>query len=134
MGLIVDTGVLIRLERDPAYIDFAAYEHYGEAYICAVTASELFVGVHRANTEERRLKRSAFVENVLRDFPALAFDLAAARVHAHLLASLARNITLGAHDLIIGATAVVHGFPVLTTNPADFQRMPGCQVEVPRTA
>jgi predicted nucleic acid-binding protein len=89
------------------------------------------VGVHRANTEERRVKRSAFVENVLRDFPALVFDLETARVHAHLLASLARNVTIGAHDLLIGATAIAHGFPVLTTNGADFERMPGCQVEAP---
>ena len=131
MGLIVDTGVLIRLERDPRYIDFATYERFGEAYICAITASELLVGVHRANTEERRLKRSAFVESVLRDLPALTFDLETARVHAQLVSALPRHVTLGAHDLIIGATAVRQGFPVLTTNEADFRRMPGCQVETP---
>jgi hypothetical protein len=26
MGLIIDTGVLIRLEKDPAAVDFAAYK------------------------------------------------------------------------------------------------------------
>lgn len=39
------------------------------------------------------------------------------------------SVSLGAFDLIIGATAIRYGFPVLTTNAADFGRMPGCQVE-----
>jgi hypothetical protein len=31
MGLIIDTGVLIRLERDPAAVDFSTYKRaYGE--------------------------------------------------------------------------------------------------------
>lgn len=34
----------------------------------------------------------------------------------------------GAHDLIIGATAIRHGFPVLTANFAEFSRMPGLTV------
>ena len=41
---------------------------------------------------------------------------------------LARNVTLGAHDLIIGATALAHGFALLTANVADFRRMPGVVV------
>ena len=62
-------------------------------------------------------------------FRPLPFDLEVARVHAHLVSSLDKGITLGALDLIIGATAIRHGFPVLTTNAADFRRMPGCVVE-----
>ncbi|MCI0558170.1 MAG: hypothetical protein MN733_06715, partial [Nitrososphaera sp.] len=90
--------------------------------------SELLVGVHLANTEARRLRRAAFVERLLGALPSLAFDCDVARVHAQLIASLPRNITLGAHDLIIGATALKYGYPVLTGNAADFQRMPGVSV------
>jgi predicted nucleic acid-binding protein len=46
------------------------------------------------------------------------------------VSSLGRGVTLGAFDLIIGATAIRYGFSVLTTNAADFRRMPGCDVEV----
>ena len=60
--MIIDTGVLIRLEREPAAVDFSAYKRaYGEGFISAATCSELLVGVHLANTEQRRARRSAFV-------------------------------------------------------------------------
>jgi tRNA(fMet)-specific endonuclease VapC len=131
MGLIIDTSVLIRFERDPAAIDLSTYKPaYGEGFISAATCSELLVGVHLANTEQRRARRSAFVEAVFKLFRPLPFDLEVARVHAHLLSSLGRGVTLGAFDLIIGATAIRYGFPVLTANAADFRRMPGCAVEV----
>ena len=130
MGLIIDTGVLIRLERKPAAVDFSTYKRaYGEGFISAATCSELLVGVHLANTEQRRARRSAFVEAIFKLFRPLPFDLEVARVHAHLVSALGRGVTLGALDLIIGATAIRHGFPVLTTNAADFRRMPGCAVE-----
>ena len=130
MGLIIDTGVLIRLEKDSTAVDFSTYmPAYGQGFISAATCSELLVGVHLANTEQRRARRSAFVEAVFKLFRPLPFDLEVARVHAQLVSSLGRGVTLGAIDLIIGATAIHHGFPVLTTNAADFRRMPGCNVE-----
>jgi tRNA(fMet)-specific endonuclease VapC len=131
MGLIIDTGVLIRLEKDSTAVDFSTYmPAYGQGFLSAATCSELLVGVHRANTDQRRARRSAFVEAVFKLFRPLPFDLEVARVHAYLVSSLGRGVTLGALDLIIGATAIRHGFPVLTTNAADFRRMPGCTVEV----
>ena len=78
---------------------------------------------------KRRARRSAFVEAVFGLVRPLPFDLEVARVHAHLVSALGRGVTLGAFDLIIGATAIRYGFPVLTTNAADFRRMPGCAVE-----
>lgn len=128
MGLILDTDVLIRAEKVNDPIDFGKWSHHGEAFISAITCSELLVGVHLANTEARRLKRAAFVEGLLRVLPALPFDIDVARVHAQLIGSLPRNVTLGAHDLIIGATALRYGYPVLTGNVEDFQRMPGITV------
>ena len=130
MGLIIDTGVLIRLERDRAAVDFSAYKpRHGDGFISVATCSELLVGVHLANTEQRRARRSAFVEAIFHLFRPLPFDLEVARVHARLVSSLGRGVTLGALDLIIGATAIRYGFPVLTTNVTDFRRMPGCAVE-----
>lgn len=51
-----------------------------------------------------------------------------ARTHAQLQSGLARNVTVGAHDLMTGATALAHGFALLTANVADFRRMPGVLV------
>ena len=76
MGLIIDTGALIRLEKEPAAVDFSRYKPaYGEGFISAATCSELLVGVHLANMEQRRARRSAFVEAVFKSFRPLPFDL-----------------------------------------------------------
>lgn len=54
MGLLIDTGVLIRVERSvSAKLDFSPWERCGDAAISVVTASELLAGVHRAVPDMR---------------------------------------------------------------------------------
>jgi predicted nucleic acid-binding protein len=127
MGLILDTGVLIALERGLG-APLTNWEAHGPGYLSAITASELLVGVHRADSAHRRTQRLAFVENVFGTFPVLDFDLAAARAHAQVLAQMPKGVVVDAHDLLIGATAVRYGMPVLTTNRKDFDRIPGLEV------
>ena len=51
------------------------------------------------------------MEGILVRFPVVEFGLEAARVHARLWAELlGRGETVGAHDLIIGATAIAMDF------------------------
>ena len=128
VGLILDTDVLIRGEKQAIEVDFTRWAQYGDAYISAITCSELLVGVHRANTAARRARRSTYVEALLARLPVLAFDATVARMHAQLQSAFTRNVTVGAHDLRIGATARAHGFALLTGNVADFRRMPGVLV------
>jgi tRNA(fMet)-specific endonuclease VapC len=129
MGLIIDSGVFISWERTGRKIDFSQWSKYGEAAISVVTASELLVGVHRADSSERREKRRLFVEGILAAVPTLPITPEIAREHARLFALLsADGFTVGAHDLWIGATALSHGFGVLTSNPRDFNRIPGLGV------
>lgn len=128
MGLLIDTDVLILADRGRKMLDFSPWQTYGDAYISTVTASELLTGVHRAQSDAQRAKRTAFVEAILAAIPALPFDLEAARVHAQLLASLPRQETLGAHDALIAATALRHGLPVLTSNGRDFRKLAGVTV------
>lgn len=126
--MIVDTNVLIRAERSRALTSFKQWETHGDVFISAITYSELLVGVYKADTAERRIKRAAFVEGLLEVFPVLIFDKEVARVHAQLMATLPKAMTIGAHDLIIGATAIKYGFPVLTANAEEFSRMAGLSV------
>ena len=129
MGLVLDTNVVIRAERKGAAVDFSPWASRGNAYISAITASELLVGVHRAESESRRLKRSAFVEGVLAAIPILDFTLEVARTHAEILAILrGHGRVIGAHDLIIAATALAAGHAVLTTDTDEFGRVPGLEV------
>jgi predicted nucleic acid-binding protein len=64
MGLMVDTNVFIRFEKSGKPIDFSSWESSQKVYISVVIVSELLMGVHRANTEERRQRRSVLTENV----------------------------------------------------------------------
>ncbi len=129
MGLVIDTDVWVLAEKSGSGLSLARWAHHGGAYMSAITASELLVGVERANTAQRRAKRAAFVENLLAAIPILDFAMPVARTHARLLASLQKNVNAGAHDALIAATALHHGHALLTRNVADFKIFVGLQVE-----
>jgi tRNA(fMet)-specific endonuclease VapC len=129
MGLILDTCVFIQAERSDKDINFKQWENEEEIYISVVTVSELLIGVHCANHEARRVKRSAFVEAIITRIPALDFTTDSARLHAELYTSIAKQgHRIGAHDLIIAATALAHGHSVVTANRHEFERVPGLTV------
>jgi predicted nucleic acid-binding protein len=130
MGLILDTNVLIEGERKGAKtVDFGKWASYGDAFISVITVSELLAGVHLAKNEKQRLRRSAFVEGVLTRIPAIEFTTEIARIHSELFADLwKKGKMIGAHDLIISATALAHGHAVLTDNVGEFRRVPGLEV------
>lgn len=99
-----------------------------ERAISVVTVSELLHGVHRA-TGARRARRRAFVEHVLAGFEPLPITETVARVHAEAWADLSRRgQAVGAHDLWIAATALAHGYGVVTDNREDFGRVRGLRV------
>ena len=129
MGLMVDTNVFVSFERRGQSIDLSPWEPTEDVFISAITASELLMGVHRADTESRRNRRSAFVEAIIAGVRVLDFTTAVARVHAEVYADLARRGELiGAHDLLIAATALHHELSVLTENVDEFSRVPGLGV------
>lgn len=122
--LILDSGVLIAAERGRVRVPD------DDVAIAAITASEMLVGVARAD-ERHRDHRTRSVEAVLRTFEILPFDLAAARKHALLVAWTQRSGSpRGAHDLIIAATASATGRTVLTTDQRGFAELPGVTMRV----
>ena len=129
MGLILDTCVLIRAEKAGSTFNFDQWVSFEEVFISVITVSELLMGVARADTEARKLKRSAFVEAIIKEIPIIDFTPDIARIHAEIYAGLAQHGQLiGAHDLIIAATAVTHGHAILTANQSEFNRVPGLEV------
>lgn len=131
MGIVFDTTVLIAIERSPHQIEKVISGRENEPFgISVITASELLHGVHRADSEKRRLKREAFVEKVIEAFPIYPFDLNAARIYARIWANLAQNgIVIGAHDLMIASTCISLGFSVLTSNIRDYEKIEGLTIE-----
>jgi predicted nucleic acid-binding protein len=133
MAVLIDSSVFVALERRGQTLSALAKVVPDEALaLASITASELLVGVHRADSPRRRVTRGTFVEAILETIPVLPFELRIARVHAALFAQLAAaGRPVGAHDLLIGATALAHGSAVLTDNLRDFQRIPGLSVLQP---
>lgn len=117
------------MERRGADPDLSLYGATENIYISAVTASELLMGVHLADHEARRARRLAFVEGILSVIEILDFTIDAWRRHAELYAQLSRaGKMIGAHDLMIAATALTYGHKVLTDNVAEFRRVDGLDV------
>jgi predicted nucleic acid-binding protein len=129
MGLMVDTNVFIRFEKSGKPLEFSAWESSENIYISVVIASELLMGALRADTETRRQRRSAFVEAIIAAVGVLDFTIPVARVHAEIHAELAKSgRMIGAHDLIIAATARYHNLSLLTDNFQEFARVPGLRL------
>jgi tRNA(fMet)-specific endonuclease VapC len=130
VGIIVDSSSLIAAERGQVDLRALASRADEELAIAAITAAELLHGVHRlAGASRARAER--FVESLLALLPVIPFDLDVARTHAALAASLsARGVTIGAHDLLIAATAVSLDFAVATRDTRSLRRIQGLDVLV----
>ena len=84
--------------------------------------------MHRASGA-RRSRRRAFVEHILAGIQPVPITESIARVHAEIWADLERRgQTVGAHDLWIAATALTHGFGLITRNREQFRRVRGLRV------
>ena len=132
MGVILDTSVLIEAERRKFQTDTFAENRDEEIFgLSVISVAELLHGVHRADSTERRLKRSAYVEKAIELFPIYVFEISTARIYAELCSGLSqKGIQIGAHDLIIGSTALSLGFSVATYNIRHFERIEGLKVEI----
>lgn len=135
MGIIFDTSILIEAERGrfgiEAFISGREEEPFG---LSVITVAELLNGVHIADSAKRRLKRSAYVEKVIELFPVYPFDIPTARIYADIWTQLRKSgIQIGAHDLIIGSTALALGFSVATANKRHFDRINGLKIEILNT-
>lgn len=123
MGTLLDTSVLINLERDRASVPIT-----DQMGMSAVTVSELLFGVLRADRAHRG-ERRAFVETILRGVPAIPFSEEVARVHAELRVAVeSRGRKRSPHDLMIAATAVSLGWDLATTGYKGFDDIPGLRV------
>ena len=130
MGTLVDTSVLIAVQR--AEIDLGALlrtlpnDDVATSTICV---SELLHGPHRMTNAVARARAERIVEALLTGLSIVSFDLEIARLHARLGADLAaRGRKIGAHDLIIAATALFLDYRVATRDVRSFPKIPGLDV------
>jgi predicted nucleic acid-binding protein len=132
VGVVLDTSTIIAAERRAeAFASFLESVADQPVTIAAITASELLHGWHRARDAAVRARRGAFVDAVLDTIRVLPFGLPEARRHADVWADLMnRGTMIGPHNLLVGATALAHGYVLVTLNRREFARVPGLTVRV----
>ena len=126
--VLLDTSVVVAAERGKLDLDRLVSSVAARVAISAITASELVLGVLRRPAGLARARGERDVAAMLSVLPVVPVDLEVARVHAALRAELGgRGLELGAHDMLIGATALAHDFELATRDRA-FTRIPGLVV------
>jgi predicted nucleic acid-binding protein len=122
-----DTGWLIRsLRKNTAYT--ATLRKIGtlQLAVSLVSVAELLEGVYLAN-DPVAARRALDLE--IAGMARLGLDEAIANLYGQHRAQLRRtNQLIGQADLLIAVTALYHNLTVLTTNPGEFQRVPGLSV------
>lgn len=127
--VILDTGVLIALERGSLDVDIVLGAD--DAVIAAITAMELLSGVERADDKHRQA-RAIHVEALLASLPIENYDLAVARMHAQLaVEAMKSGKTRSSYDMMIAATAAATNRILLTTDAsAEFDQLTGVRTQV----
>jgi tRNA(fMet)-specific endonuclease VapC len=130
MGFLIDSNILIAAERGKFSLANLGQSLPTDALgIAAITASELLHAIYRAQDPAVGARRQRFVESIFENFPVFPFDLPVARLHAQLWADLSkRGMMIGAHDLLIAATASTLGYGVVTANVREFSRIPNLPI------
>ena len=132
MAIILDADVIIKGEKGNFdLIQWLAAQTGQEFEIAAITIAELWHGIERA-TASHRATRERYLRTIVERLEAIPYTEATALVHARIWANLqSSGDMIGAHDLILAATALERGSTVATFNLRHFAQVPGLKVVVP---
>jgi predicted nucleic acid-binding protein len=129
LGTLIDTSVLIAIERGDLDLARVRSDDDEELAIAAITASELLHGVHRLRGAVARTRAERFVEHLLDVIPVVPFDLDVARIHARIDAELsAAGAAVGDADLMIAATGVWLDYRIATRDLRSLPKIKGLTV------
>ena len=114
---LLDTSVVIDLDL------INSDDLPDETAISAITLAELAAGPHAAVDEQERGRRQDRLQWAASSWDPLPLDAEVARAYGRLYATMrgsGRASRRRFADLLIAATALAHGLPLFTRNPADF--------------
>jgi len=134
LGVILDSSVVIEAERQQLnVVQFLKQivQNIGEqeAALSSITVAELAHGIYRANTEERRTRRRAFLDDLKATVPVYPITDSTAELVGKIGGeSSAKGVTIPLDDLLIGTCALERGYAVATRNRRHFQKIPGLKL------
>lgn len=129
MAYLLDTCVISDfIKGEPNTLTRLRSTPPAQIFISALTLMELRYGLLLNPAKARTLQ--PMIESLVNTITILSFDADAASHAAHIRSSLKTQGTpIGAYDLLIGATATVHGLTLVTANVREFSRIPGLTIE-----
>ena len=129
MKYLLDTNICIFVIRQKSATVLTRFSQYAadELGISSVTLAELRYG---ADKSERPAQNHAALDGFLVPMQIGQFDSRAADCYGSIRAELERQgKPIGPLDMLIAAHAVSLSIPLVTSNRAEFARVPGLQVE-----
>jgi tRNA(fMet)-specific endonuclease VapC len=135
MGLILDSSVLIQGERAGSSIPAILRQVRGRfgaqpLEISVITIAELTHGLYREKQRERAERRKVFIEAMTSLIPTHDLTTPIAAMVGRIEGEQAAiGIAIAFEDLVIGTTALLLDFAVITTNPKHFNLIPGLTVQ-----
>lgn len=134
MGLILDSSTVINAERRGDNVA-QLLRHISSAVgnetvaLSAIGLTELTHATYRAKVPAVRLLRERYIEDLLLEMEVVPYTkgtaLLAGRIDGE---QRTRGVTIPWADLLIGATALEHGYAVATNNLRHFRLIPNLNV------
>lgn len=134
MGLILDSSVVIAAERQRetvAQLMRRIVSTAGDQRVAlsAVGLTELVHAIYRTSNPIQRQNRESFIGDLLADMDVVPYAKATAMLAGKIDGEQrAQGVTIPYADLLIGVTALEHGYSVATVNLRHFQMIPGLQI------
>ena len=134
MGLILDSSIVIAAERRSDTVaqllrQVSSTVGNQRAALSAVGLTELVHATWRAQTPVLRQRRERFIEDLLADMEVVPYTKATAMLAGRINGEQSsQGVIIPFVDLLIGASALEHGYSVATVNLRHFRLIPGLTV------
>lgn len=134
MGLIFDSSVIIDAERRGDNVTQLLKQVFAstgnqEVALSSIGLTELVHGIYRAQAAQVRSRRESFLQDLLKDMDVFPYTrdtaLLAGKIDGE---QQSRGIVIPFADLLIGATALLSGYSILTVNARHFRLIPDLSV------
>jgi tRNA(fMet)-specific endonuclease VapC len=134
MGVVLDSSVLIaaeRVGRPVSHLLLSLETNYAETefLLSSITVMELEHGWHRANDARTARQRREYLDEVFAVIPVEGFTREMGALAAEIDANAKKaGRVIALADLLIGVTALHHGYAVGTENLRHFRMIPNLKV------
>ena len=126
VSFLLDTDTVSFHLRRARALTSRLIQYGGQLHISTPSLGELYAWAYKRDT----VKRLRLLDELLPQLRVLLFDEPCAEEFGRLRGSLLRRgISVPTVDLVIAATARVHGLTLVTHNTADFARVPDLRLE-----